>query len=296
MSSTLLYRFRVGIIATVGSGSNLGGHAGYYRTLYRVRQQFHWVGMTRFIKDFVAGCTTCQQVKIPPAKPLGLLHPLDIPTAIWENISLDFITVLPTVRGHSVIIVVVDRLSKYCHLGSLPATYSAASVAEYFVKQIIRLHGVPKKIVSDRDKIFLSRFWQEVFTRSGTTLGMSTTYHPKSDGQTEVVNKTIEIYLRAMIHNNPRNWVELLPWAEHWYNTSFHHSTGSSPFEIVYGRSPPALNPYSSGDSMVEAVDQELQRRQLIIKELRGNLLSAQERMKLNADRKRKQLEFEVGD
>lgn len=135
--------------------------------------------MTRFIKDFVAGCVTCQQVKIVPAKPLGLLHSLDIPTTIWEDISLDFITGLPTVRGHSVIIVVVDRLSKYCHFGSLPASYTAVSVAEYFVKQIIRLHGVPKKMVSDRDKIFLSRFWQEVFKRRGTTLGMSTAYHPR---------------------------------------------------------------------------------------------------------------------
>lgn len=107
---------------------------------------------------------------------------------------------------------VVDRLSKYCHIGSLLATYSATTVVEFFIKQIVRLHGVPKTMVSDRDKVFLSRFWQELFSRSGTTLKMSTVYHPQTDGQTEIVNKTIELYLRAAIHNRPKAWLELLPW------------------------------------------------------------------------------------
>lgn len=155
--------------------SRIGGHAGFYRTLYRVRQQFHWKGMTRFVKDFVSGCLIWQQVKLPPTKPLGLLQPLEIPTAIWEEISLDFVTGLPLVKGQSVIIVVVDRLSKYCHLGALPANYSANTVADFFAKQIIRLHGVPTKIIFDRDKIFLSRFWKEIFAQSGTTLRMSST-------------------------------------------------------------------------------------------------------------------------
>lgn len=130
----------------------------------------------------MASCAVCQQIKITPAKPLGLLHPLDIPTSIWKEISLDFITGLTPVKGHAVIIVVVDRLSKYCHLGSLSANYSASTVADYFVKQIVRLHGIPAKMVSYRDKIFLSKFWQDVFKKSGTQLCMSTTYYPQSDG------------------------------------------------------------------------------------------------------------------
>lgn len=101
-------------------------------------------------------------------------------------------TGLPVVRGQSVIVVVVDRLTKYCHLGDLSVRYSATLVANYFINQIIRLHDIPKTIVSDRDKVFLSKFWKDIFTRSGTTLKMSTAYHPKSDGQIEIVNKTIE--------------------------------------------------------------------------------------------------------
>lgn len=138
--------------------------------------------MTSDVKEFVARCTICRQVKVALEKPLGLLHPLEIPTAIWEELSLDFITGLPPVKGHIVIIVMVDRLSKYFHIGSLPTSYSATVVADYFVKNIIRLHGISKKMVSDRDKVFLSKFWQEIFAKRGTTLNMSTAYHPESDG------------------------------------------------------------------------------------------------------------------
>lgn len=94
---------------------------------------------------------------------MGLLQPLPIPTTIWEEVSMDFVIGFPTVRGQSVICVVVDQLSKYCHLGSLIANYSASSVAEYFINQVICLHGIPKTIVFDRDKVFLSRFWKEIF-------------------------------------------------------------------------------------------------------------------------------------
>lgn len=165
------------------------------------------------------------------------------------------------IGGHSVIIVVVDRLTNYSHLGSLPAGYSASSIASYFVKQIIRLHDIPKTIVSDQDKIFLSKFWKEIFLQSGTTLRMSTTYHPQSDRQTEIVNKTMEQYLRASAHNNPRSWVVLLPWAELWYNTSYHHSLGMSPFQALYGRPPPEITEYRVGILNVEAVDTLLQWR-----------------------------------
>lgn len=144
-----------------------------------------------------------QQVKVPPEKLLGLLHPLNIPIVVWEEVSIDFIISLPIVQGYLVIVMVVDLLSKYCHLGSLPESYSAVSVEGFFVENIVRLHGIPKKLVSDRDKIFISQFWQELFHRSGTTIHMSSAYHPESDGQTEIVKKTIEGYLRATVHDNP---------------------------------------------------------------------------------------------
>lgn len=151
--------------------------------------------MNQDVQKFVAAYVVCQQVKLPATHPLGLLQPLPLPVAIWEELSLEFIIGLPPVKEHLVIIMVVDRLSKYYHLSSLPTTYNTVSIADFFIKNIIQLHCMPTKLISDRDKVSVNRFWKELFTRSGTTAALSTAYHPKMDGQTKVVNKTIEGYL-----------------------------------------------------------------------------------------------------
>lgn len=151
-------------------------------------------------------------------------------------------------------------------------------------------------MVSDRDKVFLSKFWQEIFKKRSTTLSISTTCHPESDRQTEIVNKKIEVYLIAVIHNNPRTWVDLLPWTDLWYNIAFHHSAGTFPFEIVYGWAPSTLTPYSPDDSRVEVVDKELIRRKILIIDLRIHLQGAQDRMKRNTYLKRRQFEFQEKD
>lgn len=143
-------------------GSNIGGHSGFYRTLRHVQQCFFWKGMNKFIHEFVACCSICQQIKSSTLKPMGLLQSLPIPLAVCEDLSMDFVTDLPTTKGHFVIVIVVDRLTKYCHLGSLPASYSASSVADFFIKHNIQLHGVPKTLVSNHDKVFIRNFWKEI--------------------------------------------------------------------------------------------------------------------------------------
>lgn len=127
------------------------------------------------------------------------------------------------------------------------------------------------------------------------TLKMTSAYHPEVDGQTEIVNKTTEQYLWAMVHENQKNWVELLSWAELWYNTSFHHSLGMTPFQAVYEKVPLEIIEYRAGDSNVEAVDVLLNQRDVLLQELRINLQAAQDRMKKYADRKRRLFEFEKG-
>lgn len=229
-------------------------------------------------------------------QPAGLLQPLSIPKQIWSDISLDFVEGLPTSRGKNVILVVVDRFSNYCHLLSTAHPYSAVSIARLFFDNIFKLHGLPVSMVSDRDVTFTSAFWRELFCLSGTKLCFSSAYHPQSDGQTEVINRTVEMYLRCFTSAHPTKWMDWLSWAEYSYNTSFHSSLKTTPFEVVYGRPPPRLLPYSPGISKLDAVDIALRTRDQILQSLRQNLLHAQQRMKATFDSKHRHVEFQVGD
>lgn len=120
-----------------------------------------------------------------------MLQPLPVPETIWSEISMDFITSLPMSNGESAIMVIVDRLSKYSHFIALKHPYTANKIAQVVLDTIYRLHGLPKIIVSDRDAIFMSKFWKELFVVLQVKLHTSTAYHPQSDGQTEVVNRSL---------------------------------------------------------------------------------------------------------
>ncbi|KAE9602910.1 putative nucleotidyltransferase, Ribonuclease H [Lupinus albus] len=276
--------------------SPAGGHSGFLRTYRRIAGNLYWVGMKKMVQDFVKKCDICQRQKYIATSPAGLLQPLPIPDRIWEDISLDFITGLPKSKGFEAIFVVVDRLSKYSHFLPLKHPYTARTVVEVFAKEIVRLHGIPQSIVSDRDPLFMSLFWKELFRLQGTTLKMSSSYHPETDGQTEVVNRCLEAYLRCFVSEQPKTWSYWVPWAELWYNTTFHGSTGKTPFEVVYGRTPPPLVRFTQGETRVEAVATELVDRDEALRQLKYHLLRAQQQMKKFADKKRKFLEFEKGD
>ncbi|PNX61565.1 retrotransposon Ty-3/Gypsy protein, partial [Trifolium pratense] len=163
----------------------IGGHSGFLRTYRRIAANIYWVGMQKAVRDFVRACDICQRQKYTATTPGGLLQPLPIPNAIWEDLSIDFITGLPKSKGFEAVLVVVDRLSKYSHFILLKHPYTAKSVAELFVKEVVRLHGIPSTIISDRDPLFISHFWSELFKLQGTKLKMSSAYHPETDGQTE---------------------------------------------------------------------------------------------------------------
>lgn len=276
--------------------SYVGGHSGIDRTFNRISKKIWWIDMMKDIRKYVREWIICQKIKPINQRSSGLLMPLPIPPSVWEDLSVDFIKDLPKVENKTVIIVVVDRLSKSCHLGALPINYNASMVANFFVKEIIRLHGYPSYIISDRDKVFLSRFWKELNKLCGTKLSFTSAYHPQSDGQTEVVNRGIEIYLRSLVHEDPKKWLKLLHWAELWFNTNFNAYLGQTPFKTLFGREAPLIPQYEAENSPVEAVEGIMQDRAKALEAVKRNLDKAQKRMKQNADKQRKEVEFSVGD
>lgn len=208
---------------------------GVCKTLTHLKDKFTWSTIREDTRKFIASCLDCQHTKYETQKPVGLLCPLPVPNRPWENLSMDFIVGLPVYRGHISLLIVVDKFSKGLHLGMLHTHHTAHSIALLFMEIVGKLHGMPKSIVSDRDLLFISKFWQKLFSLSGTKLRMSSTYHPQSDGQTEVANHIVEQYLRAFFHRRPSSWGRFLLWAEWSYNTSSYLATCISAFEITFG-------------------------------------------------------------
>jgi ribosomal protein L21E len=276
--------------------SALGGHSGNRVTLHRIKQIFFWPHMKQFIADKVAHCPVCQISKTERVHYPGLLDPLNIPKLKWSEISMDFIEGLPTSKGKNVIPVVVDRLTKYAHFLTVAHPFTAQTVANLFLDNIVKLHGPPQVIVSDRDRIFTSKLWQEMLSAYKVDLHYSTAYHPESDGQTERVNQCLEQYLRCMAFKEPKKWAEWLPAAEWWYNSSYHTSLKSTPFEALYGYAPPPIHGISIPCDVTPEVEVTLQEKDRIMKSLQQNLLQAQNRMKKYADLKRTERTFEIGD
>ncbi|KAL3534821.1 hypothetical protein ACH5RR_003282 [Cinchona calisaya] len=214
------------------------GHFGIEKTLHTLQEHFHWPHMKSDVVNLCNKCIDCQRAK-SKLKPHGLYMPLPVPSHHWTDISMDFVSGIPRSKsGKDSIFVVVDRFSKMAHF--IPCTKSddASHIASVFFREIVRLHGIPHTIVSDRDVKFLSHFWRVLWNKLGTKLLFSTAYHPQTDGQTEVVNRTLGTLLRAVLKRNLKTWEDCLPIVEFAYNRAMHSSTKFSPFELVYGFNP----------------------------------------------------------
>ncbi|WVZ87490.1 hypothetical protein U9M48_034121 [Paspalum notatum var. saurae] len=244
----------------------------------------------------VRTCKVCQRYKSEHQHPAGLLLPLPVPQGVWTDVALDFVEALPRVRGKSVILTVVDRFSKYCHFIPLAHPYSAESVAQAFFNDIVRLHGVPQSMVSDRDTVFTSTFWQELMRLMGTNLQMTTAFHPQSDGQSESANRVILMYLRCLAGDRPREWLRWLPWAEFLFNTAYQTSLRDTPFRVVYGRDPPSIRSYEPGETRVPSVAKRMEERAEFLADVRYRLEQAQAYQKRHYDRAHRDITYQVGD
>ena len=158
-------------------------------------------------------------------------------------------------------------------------------MAQAFIDNVYCRHGMPQVLISDRDKIFTSAFWQQLFKLADTTLNMSSSYHPQTDGQTERVNQCLETYLRCTVNANPNQWAKWLSQAEYWYNTTVHTALGRSPFEVLFGRQPRQCGVPPSADTGNTDLDTWLKERAAMVPVIRQHLARAQSRMKHQADK-----------
>ncbi|KAL4579967.1 hypothetical protein LXL04_016138 [Taraxacum kok-saghyz] len=204
-----------------------------YQTFRWLVANLYWPGMSVMVQQFVKAYYICQRCKASSTTQGGLLQPLPIPTAIWEDVPLEF--------------------NYYGPFLLLKHPYTAKSVADFFVKEVIRHHGIPKSL--------------ESFRLQETTLRMSSAYHLEFDGQTEFINRCLEAYLRCFVVDQPRNRVVRVTWAGFRYNSMFHRYTGMSPFEVLYGRKPPNAKSEFRRDEALRQLKQHLAHAHAVTKE-----------------------------
>ena len=186
------------------------------------------------IELFCSSCSLCQTTKDSTQKPAGLLHSLPIPDRPWQLVGLDFMGPLPKSKGYDYLLVVIDRFTSQVHLLHTTTCVTAKAVAWLFFTEIVRLHGMPESIVSNRDLKFTSKFWKELHWLIGMKLLMSTLFHPQTDGAMEWANCSISQVLWALVRNSQNNWAEHCPMVEFALNSSVSTSTGYVPFELNY--------------------------------------------------------------
>ena len=266
------------------------GSTKMYRTL---KENYWWHGMKKEIAEFVSKCLSCQQIKAEHQYPAGTLQSLPIPEWKWEHITMDFVSGFPrTKKGHDSVWVIVDRLTKSAHFLPVRVDYSLNKLAEIYIDEIVRLHGTPVSIVSDRDPRFTSRFWPSLQEALGTKVKFSTSFHPQTDGQSERTIQTLEDMLRACVMEFKGSWDQHLSLMEFAYNNSYHASLGMAPYEALYGRK--CRTPICWD----EAGERKLLGPEIVqmttdkVEMIRSRLKTAQDRQKSYADLKRKDIEY----
>lgn len=224
------------------------GHQGVHKTMERIKRTHYFPGMRKMVTRVVTECDVCIRNKAARHAPYGKLKSPDTPDQPWKSIAWDFVVKLPISKepvthvAYDSILVITDRLTKYAYFVPYKEATNAEDLAYTFLKIVVANHGTPEEIISDRDKLFTSKFWSTLMALLGTKLKMSTSFHPQTDGQTERLNQTLEAYLRCYINYQQDNWVQLLPLAQFAYNSAEADSTKTSPFYANYGFHPEAYH------------------------------------------------------
>ena len=200
--------------------------------------EYYWPTFRKDIEAYVKGCNTYQKVKAKTSQSATPLHLNEIPSFPWEIISVDLIGPLPQSKSKNAILVVVDRFSKMIHLFPVMDTITSKGVTTIFCDSIFKLHGTPRKVISDRGPQFVSSFMKDLYKLLNIQANPSTAYHPQTDGQTKHINREVEKYLRIYINHRQTDWAEWLALAEFAHNSQMTSATGVSPFLLNYRQQP----------------------------------------------------------
>ena len=256
--------------------------------------------MKKEINNYVQSCDQCQKTKISNKKTIGLLQPHAVPERPWDCVSLDLITQLPkTTTGYDCIVVMVDKLTKMTYYHPTTTTVNAVDLANIFINRIIRLHGFPSKIITDRDPRFTSNFWKSFWQQTKTKLNISSAYHPETDGQTERQNRTLEQMLRSYVNPFHSDWDQHLAALEMAFNNSNHSSTGFSPFYLNSGQNPNYPIDLVTRPQLIidnPTATERLQQLFSDIEQAKQNIQTAQTNQAKYANQHRREVKFVTGD
>src|ERR1700743_371535 len=216
----------------------LAGHGGIAQHTEMITRQYYLSKMRETIKRNIKNCDMCQRSKVVRHAPYGLLQPNEVPDQPWRSIAMDFITDLPNSNGYDTILVVIDRLTKMSHFIPCQKDLNARQFATLFMQHIVRLHGIPRDIITDRGSLFTSELWKETTKNLGIERRLSTAFHPQTDGQTERTNAILEQYLHSYINYQQDNWSNLIAIAEFAYYNVYQETIKTTPFYANYGRNP----------------------------------------------------------
>lgn len=280
-------------------------HPGRNKTRTLVTSRYYWPGIARDVDRYVSNCHDCRRTHVPRDLPPGLLNPLPIPQRPWQHVSMDFQSFPKDKKGYDSIYVVVDRLGKRSYSIPCYKTTTAKDMASLYINHVYRTHGPPDTVVSDRGPQFISSFWDEFCKILGIKLKLSTAHHPQTDGQTEIVNQHIAQRLRPFVNHYQDNWSELLPMMDFAAAALPQESTGLSPFQVEFGYEPrtsfdwePRVqDPRPPSEELNREQARQMAQRMEDIWKFAATLMErAQARQKKQADKHRREVDFEVGD
>lgn len=270
----------------------LHGHQGVGKTINRLRRSYDFPESRKTVQEVIDKCDICNKAKSARHAPYGELQPIPPPERAWQTVTMDFIVKLPKSKepmtgvAYDSILVIVDKLTKYAYYIPYMESSNTKDLAYMFFKTVIAQHGLPTKLISDRDKLFTSNFWKCLMETMKVKQGLSTAFHPQSDGQTEILNQILEQYLRSYVNYQQNDWVEWLPLAQWAYNSSDIENIKMSPFRANYGFDP-VIEIHATQNVNAPAATAHATKITEIQKHLQKEWIFLQNRMKHYADKKR---------